>query len=476
MTRSRHRSSKRATAILGVAVIVVAALIGYVSYNALSGLPFQSRYHVSIKLPDAERLRATDDVRIASVRVGQVADVTVEAARSGAPPSARVRLALDPAVGRLPVDTTATVRAASALGATYVQLTLGDATRTVPPGGTLPLTDARGTVAVTDLFQVFDRSATRNFQSATASLAVGLAGRGEALNSTIGSLAGLLPDATDVASALAAPEAQLSTLLSSWASTASVLGPESLPLARVVSNGARTLGAFAEARRSFESAIESAPTAERATTTAFVAVRPALDGLAELMTDLEPAARRLPSALATINSTLAAGRRPLDALPELSRPLGRAMRTLETVSRIPSTDGALRKLADVMHALEETLAVLTPAQRHCNILGLFTQNMASAIGALGSGEGPSMAAFNINTLGNSTDLSQSRTLAPNAHINNNPVENAQACQAGNEPYDPDVQALTAPAFNYPNHTRATHPPPGVRERAASVGLLASEAP
>lgn len=476
MRRRLHRRSKWPIGVLGVGVIVVAALIGYVSYNALNGLPFQSKYHVNVQLPDAQRLLATDDARIGGVRVGQVAGVTAEPARGGAPPYALVRLALDPSVGRLPVDTKATVRAASALGATYVQLTLGHANATVPPGGTLPLSQASGSVSVTDLFQIFNGSAARNFQSATASLAAGLAGRGGDVNSTIGSLSVLLPSATDVASALAAPNAQLARFLASWASTASALGPESAPLAGVFSNGSTTLGAFAASRPSFEATIESAPPTEGATTTAFRSVRPALDGLAQLMTDLEPGARALPSALAVINSTLSAGVRPLEELPGLTRPLRTAVHTLEMISRIPSTGGALRELADLMNAIEQTLAVLTPAQVHCNILGTFTQNMASVLGGMGSGAGPSMAAFNINTLGNSTDLIQSKTLAPNAHIDNSPAENAQMCQAGNEPYDSHGQSLTPPPGAYPDHTRATYPPPGVLGRGAAVGLLAPSPP
>ena len=476
MRRARHRRPKRPIAVLGVGVIVVAALIGYVSYNALNGLPFQSRYDVNVRLPDAERLLATDDVRIAGVRVGQVTGVTAEHARAGAPPYALVRLALDPSVGRLPTDTTATVRAASALGATYVQLTLGHATRTISPGGMLPLSHASGTVSVTDLFQVFNGSAARNFQSATTSLAAGLAGRGGDLNSTIGSVSALLPAATDVASALAAPNARLASFLSAWASTASDLAPQSTSLAGIVSGSAATFGALAESRPSLEAAIEAAPSTERATTTAFASVRPALDGLARLMTELEPGARALPSALAIINSTLSAGVGPLQELPGLSRPLRTAMHTLETVSRMPSTSGALRKLGDLMDAVEQTLAVLTPAQVYCNILGTFTQNMASVLGGMGTGDGPSMAIFNINTLGNSTDLSQSKALAPNAHIDNSPTENGQMCQAGNEPYDSHIQSLTPPAGRYPNHTRTTYPPPDVLGRAASVGLLAPSPP
>jgi virulence factor Mce-like protein len=474
--RQRRRNEPKVTAALGVGAIALVLVVGWISYNALTGLPLQSRYRVEIELPDAQRLGATDDVRVAGVRVGQVTSVRAERDDRSGRPYAVVALDLQPSVGRLPIDTTAIVEEASALGATYVQLDLGSDDQTVAPGGTLPLAQARNSVSVTDLFQIFDERAARNFQDAIGGLGAGLAGRGRDLNATIGSVSKLLPPATNVSAALAAPDTRLSEFISGWASASTAFSTRSQELAALVSGGASTFTALADERRALGATIEALPPAEIESTRAFVAVRPGLDGLAGLLSDLQPAGRMLPGALRTVNSTVSAGIRPMSQLPTLSRPLKGALVALRDTSRIPSTDGALRKLDDMMAALQDVLSALTPAQVHCNVLGLFGQNLSSATGTLGTGAGPAFSLFGLATVGNLTDALQSARPAPNAHINNDPTANASECESNNEPYNGQRQVLTPPAGQQPSQTRPTSPPPGVLDRAGSVGLLAPEVP
>ncbi|MEA2170951.1 MAG: phospholipid/cholesterol/gamma-HCH transport system substrate-binding protein, partial [Solirubrobacteraceae bacterium] len=370
MTRSaeKARRTSRLVAALGVGATIVAGIVGYVSYHALTGLPFQARYRVNVELPDAQRLGITDDVRIGGVRVGQVERVTAEPGRQGRSPYALARLSLDPSVHELPVDTEAKIRAASALGATYVQLELGHARETLAPGGTLPLRQASGTVSATDLFDIFNASAARNFQRSTYELSAGLAGRGENISETLGALPPLLSDVTAVSAALAAPEARLSAFITAFDGVASELSPARAQLAGLVANGARTLNALAGERAALGGTIEAAPPAEEAVTQAFTRLRPGLDGLADLVVDLRPAGRSLRPALVTLNSTLPPGVAALRGVAALAPPLRQTVTVLRTISHLPSTSGALRKLASLMQGLERTLSALTPAQVHCNII------------------------------------------------------------------------------------------------------------
>ena len=473
---ARRHDNRRLTGALGVVAIAVAAVVGYVSYNALSGLPFQSSYNVGVAVPNAERLIPTDDVRIGGVRVGQVTGVVAVPSQGGAPPHALIRVALDPSVGGLPVDTTAALRAASALGATYLQLSLGHASTRIPAGGVLPLARSSNTVAVTDLFQIFNGSAARHLQDAIGGLASGFAGRGTAVNSTIGSISSLLQPLVSVESTLASPDSHLASFLTAWASTSGALAPESSALASLLSAGATTLGPLSRERAALGATIEATPPAESAATAAFIDVRPALDGLAELVAQLAPGARDLPDALAIANSALLAGVPPLRALPTLTDPLRHSLSVLEQVSRLDSTGGALRKLGDFLSATEQTLAVLTPAQVYCNIIGLFGQNISSAILSDGVGEGPSVGTFGLASYGNNNDPYQAAKAGPDAHVDSVPTENATECQSGNEPFSTHTQDLSPPSGRQPNHTRTTHPPPGALELARSVGLLAPPAP
>ncbi|MHB8694856.1 MAG: MlaD family protein [Solirubrobacteraceae bacterium] len=471
--RARRKDSTTRFALSGIAAIAVAIVALYISYNALSGLPFQTTYDVTVTVPDANRLIPTDDVRVGGVRVGQVSAVNSRAPRNGSRAYALIGLALNPSLGHLPMDTTITVQAASALGATYVQLNLGHSKKTLPAGGTLPLSAAGPpTVSVTDLSQIFNGSAARNFRAAAADLGAGFAGRGEAINSTIGSVAALLPPATRIASALAAPQAGLNRFLTAFASTSTTLAARSAQLAGIASHGATTFGALASQRSALGSTLVAAPPAEAAATVALGRLEPALNALAALMARLQPPSTLLPRTLGTFNAALSAGVTPLRRLPALTGPLRTTLATLESISRLRSTTGAVRKLGDVMSPLEQILAALTPAQVHCNVIGLFGQNEATFWGTLGTGLGPSVLNAAIGTVGSTGEQSQSATPASNLHTDLLPVENATQCDSNNEPYNPNVQRLAPPTGPIPNSTRPTYPPPGVLQLARSAGLLA----
>jgi phospholipid/cholesterol/gamma-HCH transport system substrate-binding protein len=456
--------------LIGLAALAVIALVGYVSYTALTGLPFQHRHTLFVEVRDANRLIATNDVRVGGVRVGQVADVEAQPARSGREPLARVELSLDDSVGAVPVDSTARIRPASVLGATYVDLRLGHSDTTVPEKGTLPGTPPAAGVELTDLFDVFDREGARSFRSAVRGLSGGLAGRGAALNGVIGSFSHLLPPLAGVARTLAAGDTRLSEFIRAYERAFGEFDAARGDLAGLVTNGAGTFGALAGERDALAGTFVAAPPAERATTDALRAAQPALEDLAVVIRELRPAARALPAGLREANATLGAGSAGLRPVPAFSRRLATVLETLRAVSRLPSTEGAMRKLGDLITALETTIEVLAPAQIHCNVVALFGQNWSSFAGGLGVGDGPAMWNFALSTPGAQTDGIQAKEPAPDLHSNYLPHENAQECESNNEPYLPG-QRLGNPAGLQPGSTRDTDPPPGVHELARAAGLL-----
>jgi phospholipid/cholesterol/gamma-HCH transport system substrate-binding protein len=476
MRRSRRKRQNVTvlTAGLGTAAILLAAVIGWVSYHALEGLPFQPVYRVSAAIPDADRLIPTADVRIGGVRVGDVTSVTAERGTGGRP-YALIGLALSPSIGRLPVDTTARAASVSPLGATFVQLRLGAGPNRIAPGGTLPLSNSTATVSVTDLYQIFNHGSARSFQSAIGSLGAGVEGRGPAVNTTISSTNDLLPELKTVASDLASPTAHLSGFISGFASAASALAPTGQQLAQLLSGGASTFNALVRAQPFYTATLDAAPTAESATTVAFVRVDPGLNAIGRLMTALEPAATGLPRSLATLNAMLRQGISPLRQLPTLTDPLRTTLAVLERVSQRQSTTGGLRKLHDLMFGADGILAALTPAQVHCNLIGTFSQSAASYLGTLGTGDGPALANTTVGAVGVPGEQVQGAKPASTLHDNLLPIENAQQCQANNEPYQPG-QHIGNPAGPIPDSTRPTSPPPGVLARAQSVGLLAPHTP
>jgi virulence factor Mce-like protein len=455
---------------LGALTILVVAVIGLIAYRANSGLPLQSRYEVTAEVPDADRLIAAADVRVGGVLVGEVLTNTADPGSSGSTPYARLKLALDRAVGPLPADTTVQVRPASVLGLTYVDLHLGHSRRTISDGGTLPLSQALSSSDLTDLLDIFNHSAANSFRAALGGVAYGLAGRGNALNVTIAATSRLMPALTNVATALASSNTRLGAFLRAYETTIAAFAPVSGQLAALISNGATTLGALAEVRPALAATIEAAPPAEAATTVAFERARPALDGLAQLAVDLRPAGALLPGTLAQINPTLAAGIAPLQELPGFSGPLRTALQTLEALARDPYTRDSLRKLTDLILPTNEVLSTFVPAQVRCDVLGLWGANFSSTFIGMGDGPGPGLPNLVITGSGAQGEGLQNARPSPNVGINPLPNETASECESGNEPWSGGQQLNNPPGLQS-RSTRTTVPPPGVTALARGAGLL-----
>ncbi len=467
---SRKRPSRRVAGVIGAITTALLAVGVYISYTANGGVPLESTYRIYADVPNADRLITTDEVRIGGLRIGQVGAVDAEPARAGEGPFARLELDLSPSAGPLPADTTVQVNSASVLGATYVQLTPGHSAHMVPAGGTLALSHTRRTVQLTDLLDIFNRSTAAGMRQTFAGLGAGLAGRGAGVNATIGSLRQFLPPFTAVAQTLAAPSTELARFVHGYATFVSALAPVSPQLSSFVAGGSTTFAAIGTARPALARTITDLPSAESAATAALTQLRPALDQAAGLATALRPAGRLLPSALANLDAAAAAGVQPVLDAPPFAVRLQRALRSLDRVSRIPSTDGAIRKLTDTLSALNTTLQVLGPAQINCDVVGAFGQVVSLAT-SLGSDIGPPLIMFGLSTLGASGATLQAAKPAPDLHVNYLPQENAQACAAGNEPFVPGTQDLSTPQGLTAHAALPTVPPPGVTALARKTGLL-----
>jgi ABC-type transporter Mla subunit MlaD len=456
--------------LLGTLTIVLVAVIGFVAYRANLGLPWQSRYEVYADVADADRLITAADVRIGGVLAGEVLQVTAERSGPGRPAYARLKLALNPPIRRLPVDSTVQVRPASVLGLTYVDLRPGGSRRSVPAGGTLPLSRSLPSSDVTDLFGVFDSSSARSFQTATAGLADGLAGRGGSVNQAIASSSRLLPAATRVAEVLAATGTRFGPFLHAYEAAIQALAPVGAGLGQAIADGATTLGAIAGVRPALGEAIDLAPAAEAATTTAFIAARPALDGLARLARALRPAGALLPGSLAQIDATLASGVAPLRMLPGFSRPLRTALRSLRAMALDPNTSNALRKLPALIAPTNQVLATFVPAQVNCDVLGLWGVGFSSTFAGQGDGLGPALPNLVITGAGAQGEALQSARPAANLNTNPLPQETQGRCESGNERFTGHQQLNNQPNFSSLAN-RTTTPPPGVAALARRAGLL-----
>jgi virulence factor Mce-like protein len=458
---------------VGTGAVVVVVLVGavYVSWNSIYGLPLQSRYTVYVDVPNAEHLVPTDEVRIAGIRVGEVTQVSAEPASAGRAPFARVKLELATSVGRLPADTKVRVGLSAALGATYVQLTLGHSRRTIAAGGVVPLANTQPTVDLVDLLDVFDHSTAAGIRQSLAGLGAGFAGRGPALNDMLGALPRLLPAFMRVAQTLAAPATRLGAFLRGYEAFTATFAPVATPLAELLTGASATFGGMRRAGPALAATLDALPQAESDTTSAFTALQRPLDRLATLVTDLRGGGTLLPTTLHQVNLTLDAGIAPLRGAVPFSAALGRALSTLQEVTRQPATLGTMGKLKDLVTASGTGLEALTPAQLDCDVIGLYGTQF-SKVFSMGGGEAQGLAEFDFINPGATGSILQNAKPSPNLGVNYLPTENASECASGREP---------APGSNGPPQLSGpvgvghavpeTAPPPGVTALAARAGLL-----
>lgn len=473
MTSLRVRNLRREARWLpyaGGLVVLCAVALVYLGFVANRGLPWNSVYEISVDVPNAQRLAPHDPVRVAGVRVGQVAEI--EARLDGGSPFARIRLSLDRDLGLLPVDTRVRISQASVLGASTVELLPGASTRRLADGAVIPLERAEDTVQLTDLLDIFDRATGRSIQQATREISGGLAARGTAFNATLDSAAGALRGLSRVARAVASPDARLGDLIREGARFAETLMPVRDALAGIADGGATTFAAVLDAGDALGRAIDHAPRTERAVTHSFRTLRPTLVTLRGTVATLRAASPRLPAALGEVDRTLAAALPALRQLPRTSQGLQATLSQLGRLAKRPSTSGSLRKGRDLLRALGTTLDVLTPAQVQCNAITLWGENFSVGFGGLGFEDGPSMASVFLTHLGADSggEMLQNGSPSSNVAVNNLPRQTYQECESGNESYTGD-QLLEHPPGLESNTTRTTRPPAGVLDRARQAGLL-----
>jgi virulence factor Mce-like protein len=440
MTRARHATRLLDdTLVMGLLIVLAAAGALYISYTALSGLPWQQTHTVTIQVPDAGKLLKNAEVRIGGARVGQILEIEAVPGRGGVPAHAELEVQLRGSVDPLPVDTRAEVRLASPLGGKYLALTPGRAQRTIPWDGRLPLANASSTVDIEEAFQIFapqGREAMRRF---IGGFGDALAGRGGDINTTIEQSAQLLPGLERVLATLAAEETNLRGFVAGLASTTSALHAARADLAPFVADAATTFGALDAAGDALGESIAALPGAARDGERALRTLRPVLDDVEALTRDLQPAADALPSAAHRAGALVSTAIDVDPRLGTLARPVDRTLRAVGRFADNPASTSALALLggedlatfgASAFVGLGAVLKTTWDAELHCRVTSTWMSRLA---GANADGDEGGNWIRMIPIVENSQS---SATAAPSANLHANPYPNANAqeCEAGNEGY------------------------------------------
>ena len=299
--------------LVGIAVILGFALALYLSLTASSGLPGQSFRTTSAAFDDVGGLRVGDDVRTASVRIGQVRDITYEDGK------AHVDMQLDSGedVYR---DATAVIVARSALGQNFVMIDPGKpAAGQMPQDGRLDDAGVTSPVNLDQVLSVLDRPTRKATASLIYETGTGAAGHALDLSDALNRAPELLRDLRVVARALAAPEAELDELLRSSEQLSSRFEGRTDDLGRLMTDMSSTLDALAvdEGAPLGQTIEEAAPTLDT-TTKALKDLREPLEQLDAGMTALRPGARALGAATPDLRAVLRDGEPVLDKVPDVA--------------------------------------------------------------------------------------------------------------------------------------------------------------
>lgn len=468
MRKRGTRSDLFSNPILVGSMILAIGLIGLVlSYSANKGLPFVPSYEIKVRVPDAaELIEGGSEVRVGGARVGLVTKVDAEPGVGGKPAYAELTLALEKDQEPIAIDSHVKVRPRSILGAKYLDLEPGTSSQGLPAGGTLPLRQARPIVELDEAFNVFDDETSRGLQDTITNLGDGLAGRGAEMNEGTQAARRLLPPLERVLTTLTEPDTQLGRLIQGTASTFQALVPVSGTFVSLLDNGATTLRALNDSSPALADTIEELPRTEIAATSSLKKIRPVLADLSSIARAIRPGTVLLPRATRSLDGALRSGVPILKRTPALADNLGTTLSALGTLSRDSNTPVVLRQLTTTVTELKPTLDTLLPAQVTCNVLPVAFRNAASVV-SVGDNEG---SWFNFTLIGGSQQDNTSKFPAANLHLTPSPHENANECEAGNEPYV-GTQKIGNPAGDQRNSTAMTSQPPGVAALTAKAGLV-----
>ena len=356
-----------------VLVVLVAVLL---AYQANQGLPFVPSFELKVDTPNAARLVVGNEVREGGFRVGQVAKIEPVPNSSR---GAQLTLKLDKSATPIPRDSTVRIRPRSALGLKYVELVRGKSGDELAEGSTIATRANAVGPELDDFFSIFDEPTRENIDRNLDYFGTGLAGRGEAINRTLGATPQLFGDLPPVMRTLSDPDTRLVRLLDETADITRVLAPLSDTLARGFTGMADTFEALSRDPQALRDTIARSPATLQQGIDDLPATRPFLVRLAGISDEVRGTARELRASLPAVNRALAAGTPVLRRAPQFTEDLEGTLRALRSFAKSPTTDITLAGLTDTMRTLNPTMRWIGPHVTVCNYFTTMWTNLSDHI-------------------------------------------------------------------------------------------------
>jgi virulence factor Mce-like protein len=363
--RTRRPSALSNPVLVGSVTVLVIMVAVFLAYNANTGLPFVPTDELKVNVASGADLVPGNEVREGGFLVGVVQDMKPIQLPSGQI-AGQLTLKLNKAYGKVPVDSTASVRPLSVLGLKYVDLHIGASKRVIQDGGTLPITQTKVPVQFEDVFQAFDSKTRKAIDENLVGFGDTFASRGSALNDTLASLPSFLGYLKPVTQYLADPNTELVRFFNSLESVMGAVAPVAQTNARLFTDMATTFQAIDKSPSDLEATIAKSPATEQVSTQSLQVQRPFLADLATLGTQLAPATAELRDALPDINPAVETGTRTLVRTPVLNTKLQQVMGALKTLAQAPGTNVAVNALTSTVQTLNPLVRYIGPYQTVCD--------------------------------------------------------------------------------------------------------------
>jgi virulence factor Mce-like protein len=441
---SRRFSISSSPVLIGSATVLVVIVAVFLAYNANNGLPFVPTYTLTANLRNADALVVGNDVRIAGTRVGSISAITPVQSTTTGRSSAQLTLKLDKSVEPLPIDSTVLVRARSALGLKYLEITKGDSARGYPDGGTIPLRQANPQpVDIDQFFSMFDPKTRSASELNLYTFSAALAGRGTDLNQTIATLPSLLANLTPVMRQLSSSKTGLRELIDALANTAGAVAPVAEAQAGWFRGMDATFSALASVARPYlQESISEGPATLDVATRSFVHQRPFLETSTAFFRSLQPATAALANASGPLGNAIGHGASTLIGAIGLNKRLTGVLNALGAFGQDRGALNGINQLTDTAVAAGPLLNTLAPMQEKCNYPALLLRNLQSALSDGDANGRWFRAAAARPAVGTNNDGGPASQPADGPaienHLHDTPYPSVglkgQPCEAGNELY------------------------------------------
>jgi virulence factor Mce-like protein len=368
--RRQHQNTFANPVLIGAVTVLVAVVAVFLAYNATNGLPFVPTRQLKVEFTNGSALVDGNDVRMGGYRVGVVADMQPVVLPNGQV-GAEAILNLNTTQGKIPVDSTATIRPRSALGLKYIDISRGRSRKVFSDGGVMKVSQTEVPVQFDDINKMFDAKTRPAVQDNLAGYGNALAARGSNLNDTIATLPALFGHLQPVAQYLSDPNTELTRFFEALNGFMGTVSPVAATNVKLFADQATTFEAISRNATDLANTIKEGPSTLDVSTRSLEVQQPFLVDLTTLNQKLLPATRALQQALPNINPALAAGIRVLPRTPPVNQKLEHVLASLKSLSLDPGTNIALNGLNQTVGTLNPMIKYLGPYETVCNQFNYF---------------------------------------------------------------------------------------------------------